>query len=157
MTRALLPVCLAFLTAPFVAQADGPDHPKADPNGLIDHSPAVRSQVAGGADLSGVWQIIGHIDDGGAPRAQASPVCEFKQGDRTLTGHCKGPHAEGPASGVIAGRHVSWKWQASATSLIGVSSAAWFQGDVGADGVIRGTWSLEQLPGLKGEFTQTRK
>ena len=102
-----------------------------------------------------------HPLDSSGTQPSSDPVelrdCEFRQGDRTLTGHCKGPHAEGPASGVIAGRHVSWTWKATATTVIGVSSAAWFQGDIGDDGVIRGTWSLEQLPGLKGAFTQTRK
>jgi hypothetical protein len=156
MKRLRLFLCIAIVAAPLASRA-APEPPRADPNGLIDHAPAVRPQVAGGADLSGVWQVRGSIDEAGSPRAQATPVCEFRQGDRTLTGHCKGPRAEGPASGVIAGRHVSWKWQASATSVIGVSGAAWFQGDLGADGVIRGTWSLDQLPGLKGEFTQTRK
>jgi hypothetical protein len=149
MTPRLLLAAL-ILTTPLAAQAAPPDHPKADPNGLIDHPGKA-------ADLTGVWQVRGSIDEAGNPRAQATPVCEFRQGDRTLTGHCKGPHAEGPASGVIAGRHVSWTWKATATTVIGVSSAAWFQGDIGDDGVIRGTWSLEQLPGLKGAFTQTRK
>jgi len=151
MRRPILLAYMILVASPLVAQAAGPEHPRADPKSLIDHpGPAATN-------LAGRWQVQGSLDDGSGRAAQASPVCDFQQTDRTLAGRCKGPAAEGPVSGVIAGKHIAWKWQASATAALGVSSVARFEGDLGADGVVRGTWSLDQLPGVKGPFTQTRK
>ena len=58
---------------------------------------------------------------------------------------------------MIAGTHVTWKWRLSATTAVGATGTAWFQGDVGADGVMRGAWTFDQRPELKGEFTGTRR
>ena len=141
-----------LLAVPLVARAAGPDTPKADPHSLIDH-PAPP-----GLDLSGGWQIKGDLSQGGVRVASATPACDFQQTNATLKGRCKGPNAEGPASGVVVGRgHVSWRWDATAKTLIGVSSIAYFEGDVGPDGVIRGTWKLSQAPDASGAFTQTRR
>jgi hypothetical protein len=143
------------LLAPWAAQAGEQPTPKVDPNSLIDHPS--HGNAGKPSDLTGAWLVKGTMEDHGTPVAQAAPVCEFQQGDRTLSGTCRGPNAAGPASGVVAGTHVSWKWQLSATTAIGATGTAWFQGDVGPDGVMRGTWTLDQLPGLKGDFTGTRR
>jgi hypothetical protein len=152
MNRSLALAATVALLWPLAVRAAGPEGPKADPSGLIDH-PGPNAA----ANLAGRWQVQGSLSTGVGTVAQATPVCDFKQAERTLSGTCKGPHAEGPVTGTIAGKHVSWNWQAKASTPIGLSSTAWFQGDLGADGVIRGSWRLEQLPGAKGEFTQTRK
>jgi len=148
MRRSLL-FAAAVLAMPLAGHA-GPTTPKADPNSLIDHP------AAGGVNVAGRWQVEGSLE-GPDGAARATPVCDFQQTGGAISGKCKGPNAEGPASGVLAGKHVSWKWQPSPTTPIGASGTAWFQGDLGADGVIRGTWGADVLPGVKGEFTQTRK
>ena len=65
-----------------------------------------------------------------------SPVCEFRQSGDRLAGTCSGPNGGGNAVG-----------------LAGVSS---FQERLGADGVVRGTWTFSGRPGVRGEFTAQR-
>jgi hypothetical protein len=141
------------LLAALILLAADPERPKLDHNSLVDHVPP----PTGAAQLAGAWQIKGRIDYGGSPVAIAAPVCDFQQAGLTLSGTCTGPNAKGPLTGVVAGRHVSWKWTTSATTAVGTTGEAWFQGDLGDDGTVKGTWGVDVLPDLKGEFTQTRK
>ena len=108
------------------------------------------------ADLSGAWQVTGEIRAGGT-LVKATPLCSFRQAGAQLAGACDGPRAQGPARGAVAGSHVSWRWRGTPKTLVGVAGTASFEGDLGADGVIRGTWTTTQLGGEKGTFSAQRR
>jgi len=119
-------------------------------------APLAAAAQAQAPDLSGAWQITGEIN-AGAATAKAAPLCTLKQTGAQLSGGCEGPRAKGTATGLISGRHVAWQWHATSKAIIGVSGLTSFDGDLGADGVIRGTWTTTQLPGAKGTFSAQRR
>ena len=120
------------------------------------------------ADVSGAWQVTGAINAGAAV-ASATPVCTFtlqqggtlqrggKQTGAPFAGACEGPHARGPVTGTVAGRHITWQWRASPRTLVGMDGVSIFTGDLGADNVIHGTWTASQLPGASGTFSARRR
>ncbi len=107
-------------------------------------------------DVSGAWQVMGEITAGAAP-VKATPLCGFKQAGAQLTGTCEGPRATGPLTGTVAGRHVAWQWRATPRAFVGMNGIAVFDGDLGADGAIHGTWTTTQLPGAKGTFSAQKR
>jgi hypothetical protein len=114
------------------------------------------SAAAQPADVSGQWAVAGEIVTGEA-QVIARPVCVFQQAGPKLTGNCKGPNAHGPASGSVAGQKLNWTWELTPDTPIGASGSASFEGELGADHVIRGTWSFSGLPGASGKFTGEKK
>src|SRR5512140_2206894 len=94
-------------------------------------------------DVSGAWQVSGEIAAPTGP-LRAAPLCVFKQAGVQLSGTCEGPRAQGPATGSVAGRRVAWQWRATPKAIVGMNGTASFEGDLGADGVIRGTWTTTQ-------------
>ncbi|MFL5294940.1 MAG: hypothetical protein ACJ798_01030 [Phenylobacterium sp.] len=108
------------------------------------------------ADLSGAWAVEGEIE---APQgvALAQPVCTFQQTGAQLAGACEGPGSTGPATGSVAGQHVTWRWAAKARNEFGGTGEGAFDGELGADGTIRGSMTLDILPGAKGTFTAKRR
>jgi hypothetical protein len=138
-------IATLILLTPVIAQASDPV--KAESN---------RDWTGGDLDLSGTWDVRGAIRMPGQAAVRTSPICEFQQADARLAGTCKGPNSLGTAAGKVEDGHVSWQWQARSYTPAGGSGLASFNGKVGSDNVIRGTWSFSGAPGLTGEFTQTR-
>lgn len=106
-------------------------------------------------DFSGPWAVSGQIV-AGPVFAAVIPVCRFRQVGNQLSGHCRGPNAAGPAFGATNGFTISWQWQLHATTPIGVNGIAAFQGMLGPDNIIRGTWTSSAAPGASGPFSAHR-
>ena len=85
-----------------------------------------------------------------------SPVCEFQQSGDQLTGTCTGPNGTGSAVGLTNGASVTWQWHVVATNNIGLSGISSFNGRLGADNVVRGSWTFSGRPGVSGQFTAMR-
>jgi hypothetical protein len=117
---------------------------------------AAGGAAAQQAEVSGKWAVSGEIVTGEA-QVIARPVCDFQQAGAKLTGSCKGPNAHGPATGSVAGQKVSWTWELTADTAIGANGTGRFEGELGADHVIRGTWSFSGLPGASGKFTGEKR
>lgn len=117
---------------------------------------AAQGARAADANVTGAWSISGRIEADGA-LAVARPDCAFQQTGAELTGTCKGPNAHGPIKGQVAGQKISFRWETTSDTDVGMSGVATFDGVLGADGVIRGAWTAKQLPGASGEFTAQRK
>ncbi len=115
---------------------------------------AVATDVSA-ADLSGTWAVSSTIIAHGRVMGTATPICKFSQVGTQLNGFCKGPNARGPASGIVDGAALSWRWSTSATTAVGLSGVQSFRGRIYPDGVIRGTSRSSNLPG-RGTFTAQR-
>ncbi len=107
------------------------------------------------ANFSGSWSVSGQIVAGTA-MITAAPICTFQQNQAQVTGFCKGPNAAGPATGLVNGPTISWQWQVTPTTPAGISGLATFQGGLGPDGVIRGSWNHSRAGGATGPFTAQR-
>jgi len=107
-------------------------------------------------DVSGPWSFVGDIKADGR-EALAKPQCTFKQSGDTLSGSCKGPNSSGPAIGKIEGQHVSWRWTHTPYTKAGLGGVSTFDGVVGADKSISGTWTYSGLPGASGSFSGQRQ
>ena len=111
------------------------------------------------ADLSGRWQIDFHADS----HTSARPLCTFKQSENRISGDCKGPHSEGPVSGIVNGQTVELTWRtgnaANRTPGDGQMQSGggvWtFRGTLGEDGAITGTGTAPT--GEKGPFSAKRQ
>jgi hypothetical protein len=55
------------------------------------------------------------------------------------------------------GGAVAWQWNHTATTQYGLTGSTTFRGTLGADGVIRGTATASNFPGLTGTFTEQRQ
>lgn len=117
---------------------------------------AAGAACAAEANVAGTWAISGRIEADGA-LAVARPQCVFQQAAGAVTGTCKGPNSHGSVTGTIAGEKVSFRLETIPDTDVGMHGLATFEGVLGADGVIRGTWTAAQLPGASGEFTAERK
>ena len=115
----------------------------------------VAARPAEAANFTGTWSVSGTMAHG-TMAAKVSPVCTLRQSGNTLGGSCRGPNGAGPATGTVNGSRVLWQWHVTATNSIGMSGVMTFHGTLGADNVVRGTWTASPLPGGVGEFTQIR-
>ncbi len=98
------------------------------------------------------WNVHGQMEVNGQV-AGVSPVCVLRQAGSQISGNCRGPAAEGPATGVANGDNITWQWTATATNSNGRNGIAVFQGTLGYDGVIRGSYTNSTIPGVTGTFT----
>jgi hypothetical protein len=98
------------------------------------------------------WNVRGQMDVNGQI-VGVSPVCVFRQAGNQVSGNCRGPAAEGPATGVANGDNITFQWTATATNSNGRNGIAVFQGTLGYDGVIRGSYTNSTIPGVTGTFT----
>jgi hypothetical protein len=110
------------------------------------------SARADDVDFTGSWSISGRIVSGNL-FTQVTPVCALQQAGAQLTGTCAGPNADGPATGLVDGRDISFQWRHTATTAIGVSGISSFTGRLERDNVIRGLWTISLQPGARGAFT----
>lgn len=115
---------------------------------------AFAPSAARAADFSGTWVVNGTI--GSPPVGTVSPVCVFKQDGKDVRGSCKGPHGLGPAHGTVDGEKISWHWDDEATDKTGSTGTATFNGVLGADGTIKGTWISTAIPDASGTFTMQK-
>ena len=111
--------------------------------------------LAGPVDFSGKWSVSGHIVNSRG-YVLVSPVCDFKQTGGQVAGACKGPNGGGDATGLANGAEISFQWRTVPSNAIGLRGVASFNGVLGADGVIRGSWSFSTWPGATGQFTAQR-
>jgi len=122
---------------------------------------AAVAAAAGGsawaADVSGTWSVSATFVSGGRIVSTATPVCTFQQTGDRISGTCKGPNGLGPAAGTVEGGAVAWQWNHTATTPYGLTGSTGFRGELGADGVIRGTATSSNFPGLIGTFTEQRQ
>ncbi len=107
------------------------------------------------ANFSGPWAVSGQIFLGNMVTI-ASPICTFRQLNNRLAGICRGPNGTGAASGLSDGLEISWQWRIVPTTPIGVAGVASFNGHLGPDNVIRGSWTISPWPGVSGQFTAQR-
>jgi beta-lactamase regulating signal transducer with metallopeptidase domain len=135
-----------ILLTPVIARASDPAKTQA-----------ARDLFGGAVDLSGAWDVRGSIGVPGKAVLGIAPTCEFQQAGSRLAGVCKGPNSLGTAAGAVDGGHVSWRWEATSYTPVGLSGLASFEGEIGPDDVIRGTWKFSSAPSLTGEFTQLRR
>jgi hypothetical protein len=115
----------------------------------------VAARPAEAANFTGTWSISGTMAHGNVG-AKVSPVCTLRQSGNALSGTCRGPNGAGAATGTVNGSRVLWQWHVTATNSIGMSGVMTFHGTLGADNVVRGTWTASPIPGGVGEFTQIR-
>jgi len=118
---------------------------------LLTASP-VDAQVA---NFSGPWSVNGQIVAGNL-FTSIVPICTFQQVGNQLSGICKGPNSAGPASGAASGPNITWQWQLVPSNPIGLAGTATFQGTLGPDNVVRGSWTFSQIPYSSGPFTAQR-
>jgi hypothetical protein len=118
---------------------------------LVVSAPAGAQVV----DFSGPWAVNGQIVVGPVFTA-ILPICRFTQVANQLSGSCQGVSLGGPASGASNGPMISWQWQAQALNPLGVGGIASFQGTLGPDNIIRGTWTSTAVPGASGTFSAHR-
>jgi hypothetical protein len=97
------------------------------------------------------WNVRGQMNVNGQI-AGVAPVCALRQMGTQISGNCKGPAAVGPATGVANGDNITWQWTATATNPNGRNGIAVFQGTLGFDGVIRGSYTNSTIPGVTGTF-----
>ena len=112
--------------------------------------------MAADAQVAGAWNLTGQIL-AGEQVAVARPVCTFQQAGAALTGTCEGPNSAGPASGKVAGQHVTFAWRHTPKADIGLKGVSTFDGELGADGTIQGVWTYDGLPGATGNFRAERR
>jgi hypothetical protein len=98
------------------------------------------------------WNVRGQMEVNGR-LVGVSPVCVLRQMGNQISGFCKGPAAEGPATGVANGDNITWQWTATATNSNGRDGIAVFRGSLGYNGVIRGYYTNSTIPGVTGSFT----
>jgi len=112
--------------------------------------------AASAADFAGTWKVDGSEKQPGSTFVIAA-VCQFQQAGVVLTGTCKGPNGIGPASGKLVGpTKVEWECNVTPTDRVGFRGLIKLAGVMGADGVVRGEFSLSTAPALRGTFTQVR-
>jgi hypothetical protein len=116
---------------------------------------ACAPALAADPDFSGKWSVSGQIV-GGNLMTIVSPVCTFQQNGSQLTGTCTGPNGTGSAVGLVNGAGVTFEWQMIPTDSIGLSGVSSFNGKLGPDNVVRGSWTFSGRPGASGQFTAQR-
>jgi hypothetical protein len=107
------------------------------------------------ADVSGNWQIVGHIELPNGNVFQSSPVCKFKQDGVAISGQCKGPNSAGTAKGTLTGDKVVFQMYTHAITPYGFNGTSYFSGVIGPDGVMRGTYTTSETEGYSGAWTGT--
>ncbi|HEX3466717.1 MAG TPA: hypothetical protein VHT05_01300 [Candidatus Elarobacter sp.] len=100
--------------------------------------------AASAASFAGTWTFTGTFVLKNASYVTA-PVCVLRQTGNALAGSCKGPNAIGSANGVVSGRTIMLQWHAIGKKGSGVAT---MKGTWGADGVVRGTITSTQVPGV---------
>jgi hypothetical protein len=105
--------------------------------------------------FSGPWAVNGQLV-AGPVFAAVMPVCQFTQVANKLSGTCQGPNAGGPATGAANGPMISFQWQIVPMTPLATPGIASFQGTLGPDNLIRGTWTSSNAPGASGPFTAHR-
>jgi len=101
------------------------------------------SGAASAADISGKWKITGDIAGNAV-----SPDCTFKQEGAKLSGTCGSGDNSGPISdGAVAGKDVSWGWEAGGFTLA-------FKGTADSDKSMKGSIDVG---GGTGTFTAAKQ
>ena len=103
------------------------------------------------ADFTGTWSFSGQMMQG-TLLLTVAPVCSLQQTGNQVAGTCKGPNAAGPATGLASGTNLSLQWMGTATDPLGRTGISVFQGTLGPDNVIRGSWTTSTMPGASGPF-----
>ncbi len=110
---------------------------------------------ADSVDFSGKWSVSGHMISANM-YTLVRPVCDFQQSGDQLAGACTGPNGAGSAVGLTNGREVTWQWHIVPTNNIGIAGISSFNGRLGPDNVVRGSWTFSGRPGVSGQFTAIR-
>ena len=83
--------------------------------------------------LSGTWAV----------QTQVPVTCSFTQKDKVLTGTCQGPSNQGPITGSVDGKKVTWSWTVSAN---GLSFTREFSGQWDLKNAVSGQMKFTGLP-----------
>lgn len=109
-------------------------------------------------DFSGKWQVEFRTSS----NTRAMPLCIFEQKENRISGNCKGPHSEGPASGTVDGRSIEFTWRTgqgggnSGDGQMHSGGGIWkFTGTLGQDNSITGSGTAST--GETGQFTAKRQ
>jgi hypothetical protein len=106
-------------------------------------------------DFSGKWSVSGQLTVG-ASMMIIAPICDFKQTGDQIAGTCKGPNGGCSAVGVIDGPNIDWTCRTRYTNAPNLSGFSTFHGTVGADAIVRGSWTHSRFPRAGGRFTMQR-
>lgn len=111
----------------------------------------ISPMIAQAVTFAGTWAVSGRLGTTGS----VSPVCVFRESGIAVSGTCKGPNGIGSALGAVRGTAIEWQWHVTRTDPQGYSGIVTFRGTLGADGVIRGSWTFAGEAAV-GEFTAQR-
>lgn len=114
---------------------------------------------ASAADFAGKWQVEFRTSS----QTSARPLCTFEQKDNRISGTCKGPHSEGPASGTVKGSKIEFTWKTGGAASrqenngqMQSGGGAWtFTGTLSDDHQITGDGTAPT--GETGRFTAKRQ
>jgi hypothetical protein len=107
------------------------------------------------ADLSGKWSLSGQMIAGRNFMSFAQ-ICDLKQSGDQLAGPCKGPNGGCSAVGVVSGANIDLTCRTSTTNAPNLAGVSTFHGALGADEIVRGSFTHSRFAGSSGVFFMMR-
>jgi len=109
------------------------------------------SARADDVDLSGKWSLSGQMIAGRMFMSFAQ-ICDLKQTGDQLAGPCHGPNGGCSAVGVVNGGNLDLTCRTSFTNAPNLAGVSTFHGALGADAIVRGSYTHSRFPGASGVF-----
>jgi hypothetical protein len=106
-------------------------------------------------DLSGKWSVSGQMIAGSMFMSFAQ-ICDLKQTGDQIAGPCRGPNGGCSAVGVVNGANIDLTCRTSYTNSPNLAGVSTLHGAVGADGIVRGSYTHSKFPGANGVFFMMR-
>jgi hypothetical protein len=113
------------------------------------------STRADDVDFSGKWSLSGQIIAGRA-FASFAQICDLKQTGDQFAGPCRGPNGGCSVVGVVNGRNVDSTCRTTQTNSPDLAGVSTFHGALGADEIVRGSYTHSRFPGANGVFFMMR-
>jgi hypothetical protein len=107
------------------------------------------------ADFSGKWSLSGQMIAGRVFTSFAQ-ICDLAQTGDQLAGACRGPNGGCSLVGVINGGNVDLTCRTSITNSPNLAGVSTFHGALGADEIVRGSFTHSRFPGASGVFFMMR-
>lgn len=111
--------------------------------------------AAQAGDLSGKWSLSGQMM-AGRIFASFAQICDLRQTGDQIAGPCRGPNGGCSAVGVVSGANIDLTCRTSYTNSPGAAGVSTFHGALGADQIVRGSYTHSRLPGASGVFFMMR-
>jgi hypothetical protein len=107
------------------------------------------------ADLSGKWSLSGQMI-AGRNFTSFAQICDLKQTGDQLAGPCKGPNGGCSAVGVVSGANIDLTCRTSTTNAPNLAGVSTFHGTLGADEIVRRSFTYSRFAGSSGVFFMMR-